>query len=206
MSEQKPPGAAGYLGQILDYVNSPFRLAAICILFVVGGLGWIAYQHSGELIESWMTPSAMALNTEAVPAALEKLVAESGADLVQVWSVDLAINSQRFIAARRKDGERPTIPEPRRLPAIIKASDMGVLADLIAGHPSCLTISTASPSPVANRLAQRGMTRACGVPIPPSPEAFLGMIYLTWEQPQDANAEAVALAAAREVAGKLVSR
>jgi hypothetical protein len=50
------------------------------------------------------------------------------------------------------------------------------------------------------------MKRACAVPVPPSPEAFVGVIYLTWLDSPDRNAEEVALVAAREVAGKLVRR
>jgi hypothetical protein len=206
MSEQKPPGAAGYISQILQFVDSPFKLAAVIVLFVVGGLGWVAYDKRDQLLESWLTPSAASLDTAAVPAALEKLIAESGADLVQIWSVDLSVNSQRFVAARRKDGERPVIPEPRRLPAVVKATDLKVLADVIAGHPTCVDIFSTSPSPVAHRLAERGNKRACAVPIPPSPDAFLGIIYLAWQTPPDAGAEDVAVSAAREIAGKLVTR
>jgi hypothetical protein len=206
MSDSNKPPVAGYIGQIFAYIDKPWKIAAVVVLFVVGGMGWIVYQKLDVFLEAWLTPSSMSLNTERVPDAMEKLVNESGADLVQVWSVDLSINSQRFIAARRKDGERPVIPDPRRLPAISKASDLVVLADLIAGHPSCLDISVASPSPVAHRLAERGMTRACGVPIPPSPEAFVGMIYLSWAKAPDASAEDVAVSAAREIAGKLIYR
>ena len=186
--------------------RSAFRLIAIVVLFVVGGAGWVLYEQRAELIEAWLTPSLVSLNTGAVPAALEKLVAESGADLVQIWSVDLGVNSQRFLGARRKDGERPVIPEPRRLPVVVRSTDVGVLINVIAGSPACVDLSTNAPSPVVNRLAERGMERACAAPIPPSPDAFLGVIYMSWAKPPDPRVEEIALVAAREIAGQLVRR
>ena len=204
MSDPKAP--AGLLGQVLAYVDRPWRVVAIVVLFIVGGGGWVLYEQREEIVEAWLTPSAASLKTEAVPAALERLVEDSGADLVQIWSVDLSANSQRFIGARRHDGERPVIPEPRRLPVIVKSSDLQVLADVINGHPACTTITLGSPSPVARRLAERGMERACAIPIPPSPDAFVGVIYVTWLKAPDRSAEEVAVGAAREIAATLVSR
>ena len=204
MSDPKAP--AGLLGQILAYVDRPWRVVAIVVLFVVGGAGWIVYEQRDELIEAWLTPSAVSLKADAVPAALEKLVEDSGADLVQVWSVDLSVNSQRFIGARRHDGERPVIPEPRRLPVIVRTSDLQVLVDVINGHPACSDITLATPSPVVHRLAERGMQRACAIPIPPSPDAFVGVIYVTWLKAPDRGAEEGAIGAAREIAATLVRR
>jgi hypothetical protein len=203
MRDDRP---SGLLGQVLAYVDRPWRVVAIVVLFLVGGAGWVAYEQRDELIEAWLTPDASTLNTDAVPAALDRLVEETGADLVQVWAVDLSANSQRFIAARRKDGERPVIPEPRRLPVIVRATDLQVLVDVINGHPACVDVTTAAPSPVAQRLARRGMTRGCAIPIPPSPELFVGVIYITWLKTPERGGEEVALVAAREVAGKLVRR
>jgi hypothetical protein len=197
---------SGLLAQVLAYVDRPWKVAALVVLFLVGGAGWVAYEQRDELIEAWLTPAEVTLNVGAVPEALDKLVSETQADLVQIWSVDLSANSQRFIAARRRDGERPVIPEPRRLPAIVRASDLKVLADVIAGHPACVAIDTDSASPVAQRLAQRGMTRGCAIPIPPSPDAFVGVIYMTWTVAPAQSAEDVAVGAAREIAGTLVRR
>jgi hypothetical protein len=203
----QPKGTlSGLVGQLLAYVDKPWKAVAVAGLAVVGGLAWVAYEQRGELVEAWLTPDALTLNTDAVPAALDKLVEETGADLVQVWAVDLSANSQRFIAARRRDGERPVIPEPRRLPVIVRTGDLQVLVDVINGHPSCVDVTPAAPSPVAQRLAQRGMTRGCAIPIPPSPDAFVGVIYITWLKAPDLSAEEVAIGAARQIARTLVNR
>jgi hypothetical protein len=207
MSEQKPPGVAGFIGQVLSFIDRPWKAVAVGALAVLGIAIWIVYQKHDEIIEAWLTPSDLTLRTDAVPAALDKLVAETGADLVQIWSVDLSANSQRFIAARRKDGERPVIPEPRRLPVIVRTSDLRVLVDVLNGHPACADITAAVSSPVVHRLAERGMSRACATPIPPTPEAFVGVIYLSWfKKPTEPDIELNAIGAAREIASTLVNR
>jgi hypothetical protein len=203
----KAGGIAGLIGQLLAYIDRPWKLAAVVVLFLVGGAAWVVYEKRDELFEAWLTPSALTLKTGGIPDALDKLVAESGADLVQIWSVDLASNSQRFIAARRKDGERPVIPDPRRLPMIVRTSDMKVLVDVLNGNPACADLTPSVSSPVVHRLAERGMTRACAVPIPPTPESFVGVIYVSWiKRPEEPDAELNAVGAAREIAATLVTR
>lgn len=201
-----PTGLAGYIASVLAYIDSPWKLGAVVVLFVVGGVGWVLYDKREQLLEAWLTPSSVALRTDDVPAALEKLVEVTGADLVQIWEIDLGANVQRFIGARRQDGQRPVIPEPRRLPVITARSDMKVLVDVLGGHPACGDISDKLHSPVIERLVNRGMKRACVVPIPPGPEAFVGIIYMSWVTRVDESAEDVALQAAREIAGKLSTR
>jgi hypothetical protein len=199
-------GKTGLLGQVLAFIDKPWKAAVVVVLFLVGGAGWAIYEKRDELFESWLTPDAATLKTDAVPAALDKLVEDTGADLVQVWAVDLSVNSQRFIGARRHDGERPVIPEPRRLPLIVRATDLQVLVDVINGHPACADLTLAAPSPVVHRLAERGMRRGCAIPIPPNPAAFVGVIYVAWQKAPDRSAEEVAVGAAREIAATLVRR
>ena len=84
---------------------------------------------------------------------------------------------------------------------------MKVLVDVLNGHPACGDINPSMASPVVRRLAERGMTRSCAIPIPPTPEAWVGVIYLTWVvRPAEPDAELNAVGAALEVAITLVRR
>ena len=201
MAEDK----SGFIGTILAYVDRPWKLIAVIAMFVIGGVGWTLYEQRDEIIEAWLTPSEVTLKTHDVTVALEKLIEDVDADLIQVWAVDLSSNSQRFLAARRKDGDRPFIPSPRRLPVITIASDVQALVDVMNGHPAC-GVSSDKASPLMRRLADRGMTYICAVPIPPSPEAFVGVIYLAWLVKPSKVDEDSALVATREISGQLVKR
>jgi hypothetical protein len=133
------------------------------------------------------------------------LSADTNADLVQIWEVDLPSNSQTFIAARLHNGERPVIPNPRRLPVFVTMSDIKVLVDVMAGHPICIEV-TEHGSPLARRLAGRNMKWGCAIPIPPSPDSFVGVIYLAWQERPEASAEDVAVGTARQIAFTLTGR
>lgn len=204
MAEDRPGGLSGLLAQLLGYIDRPWKAGVVVLLFIVGGIGWVLYEKRDELFESWMTPSSPTLKVADVPAALDSLASEADADLVQIWAVNLASNTQRFIAARRRDGERPVIPSPRSLPIIVHTSDAKALVDALNGTPVCIEI-TAQGTPLARRLAARGMKRGCAIPVPPSPDSFVGVIYLAWATRPESGAEEVAVRVAREVAGKLAT-
>ena len=194
-----------YLSALLAYIDRPWKVAAVIVLVLAGGAGWIAYEKRDAIIESWLTPSEPFLRTTLIPDALNVLATETSADLLQVWEINLPANTQQFYAARRKDGERPVIPTPRRLPVITTVSSAKALVEVLEGRPVCVDLSDQG-TPLAERLAQRGMKRGCAIPIPPSSEAFVGVIYLAWLTPPDERSENVAVGAARDVARTLATR
>jgi len=200
-----PSQVTSILDRILRFIDAPWKAVVVVVLIVLLGTGWVLYEKRNELFEAWMTPSTPELKTADIPDALGKLISETNADLVQIWAVDISSNAQWFIAARRHDGERPVIPAPRRLPLMDHTSDVKRLVDLLEGHPICLDLDP-NGAPVVRRLAERGMKRGCAIAIPPTPEAFVGVIYLAWLTATDASNENVAAGAAREIALKLATR
>jgi len=193
------------LSQLFNYLDRPWKAAVVIALFVIGGVGWVAYEKRDIIIENWMTPSAPELKTSLISDALGILTTETSADLVQIWSIDLPANVQQFHAARRHDGERPVIPTPRRLPIITTVSTAKILVDILNGQPVCVDLDTMG-TPLTERLAGRGMKRGCAIPIPPNAESFVGIIYLAWLNAPDQRSEDVAVGAARDVARTLVTR
>jgi hypothetical protein len=197
-------GLAAIVDRVLFFLDAPWKLVALIVLMIFGVAGVVVYEQRDELLEAWLTPSSPELRTDAVPEALAELATSTDAALVQVWAVDLASNSQRFLGARRHDGERPVIPSPRRLPIIDHTSDVRKLVDVLDGHPTCVDLGPEG-TPVARRLYERGMRRGCAVPIPPTAESFVAVIYLSWPKATDASNENVAVGAAREVAKLLAT-
>jgi len=200
----KPSGVTGLVSRLFDYVDRPWKVLAVVVLVVVGIAGWIVYEKRNELVEYWMTPDVPVLKTANIPAALDRLVDDSQADIVQIWSVDLQSNTQSFIAARNKGGERPVIPHPRSLPIIAHISDAKALVDVLNGNPVCVPL-TDKGTPLARRLAARQMTFGCAIPIPPGPESFVGVIYLAWASQPEQSTIDVSVKVAREVAGRLAT-
>ena len=169
MSENDPPagGVAGIVDRILRFMDRPWKAVAVVVLLILCGAGWIIYDKRDTLFEVWLTPDTPELKKSEVPLALDRLASETNADLVQIWAVDLPSNSQWFLGARRHDGERPVVPAPRRLPIIDHTSDISRLVDVLDGRPTCVDLEKTG-TPVARRLAERGMHRGCAIPIPHS--------------------------------------
>lgn len=208
MTDEPPSRAtgtlAGLVDRLLSYMDAPWKAFVVVVLVVLSGVGWVLYEKRDLLLEEWLTPDTPELRTKLIPGALERLTTETSADLVQIWAVDLSANSQTFIGARTHDGERPVIPSPRRLPIIDRKSDIGKLIEVLEGHPVCVDIDMTG-TPVARRLRERGLKRGCAIPIPPSSESFLGIIYLVWATAVDASEENVAVSVARDVAQTLAT-
>jgi hypothetical protein len=207
MATPPPPPSRGWLADLIAtvfaYIDRPWKAITVVGLILVGSFCWIIYDKRDQLFEAWLTPLTATLMIGDVPEALDKLVAETDADLIQVWAVDLVSNSQTFVAARRRDGERPVVPTPRRLPIIIGTADVQALIEILEGRPACVDLETAH-SPLATRLFTVGMKRGCAIPIPPRAETLVGVIYMAWVE-SDHDKEVVAMGAAREVAKKLAT-
>jgi hypothetical protein len=203
---QPPPsaGITGLLDRALAFAaGGPWKAVFIIALIIVGGGGFIIYEKRDELLESWLVPSTPQLiDTAEITLEVEKLIAENDIDLVQVWKV--VGSNQQFIVARRKDGERPAIPEPRTLPIMDRESDPKHVAAVLAGYPRCLDLKVEGTA-LARRLADRNYNRGCAVAIPPDGGQVLGIMYLVWHDSRDENAENVARGAAREVARALAT-
>lgn len=195
----------GLIDRVLHFIDSPWKAVVIVVLMLLVFFGWLAYERRAEILEAWLTPSAPELKTSEIPEALNQLTSETDADLVQIWAVNLGTNSQWFLGARRHDGQRPVIPSPRRLPVVVNSIDVKSLAQVMDGSPACVDV-TNNGSPIGRRLDARGMKRACAIPIPPGPEAFVGVIYLAWAVAGDVQSEGVAIGAAREIARKLATQ
>ena len=178
MNDQPPSGnVTGLIDRVLRFIDRPWKAVTVIVLLILCGVGWFVYDKRNELFEAWLTPSSPELKTADVPEALDKLIVETDADIVQIWAVDLGSNLQRFLGARLHSGERPVIPSPRRLPIIVHTSDVKALIEVMEGAPSCVDLSQAG-SPIARRMEARGMKRGCAIPISPGPESFVGVIYL----------------------------
>lgn len=206
MSDSPPPSGqvTGIIDRVLHFMDRPWKAVVVIFLVIICGVGWVIYEKRDTLLEAWLTPDTPELRAAEIPEDLIKLTHETSADLVQIWAVDLNTNSQRFLGALRHNGEKAFIPQPRRLPIIDSASDIRRLVNILEGRPVCVDVLLTG-TPVTRRLAERGMKRACAIPIPPNPERFVGVIYLAWTEPTDVSNENVAVGAAREIAKRLAT-
>jgi len=191
-----------FIKDILAYVDRPWKVGAVIILGLFGVVGWITYEKRDMVIRELIEKTYIELNLEMVDVSLDKLSDDTSADLVHIWAVNLSINSKRFLGGRRKDKKEVVVPNPRRIPAVTPQSDMLVLFNNIIGYSTCVDVE-GRDSVLIKMFRGWEMVRVCSVPIPSSPEALVGVIYLAWKVKPDEGLEDVAISAAREMSIRL---
>jgi hypothetical protein len=187
-------------------MNTPWRAVVIVVLVIIGGLGWAAWQEREKLAQLFVVPTRVTLNRSKLPVALASALVETGADIVAVWSVDLAANAAYFEQGRRRGGG-PWTFKPARVPAIVAGSGPQRFADLLAGHAVCGDGAASNPTSLITRaLLEGGVQRFCYVPVRDMQGAVFALLLLAWYQPPDAAHETAAIGTGAEIAASLVQR
>jgi hypothetical protein len=207
MSEPQPPTGRlipDLVSRVLGYMDRPWKAVAVILTLIIGGLGWGSWQERERLAQLFVVPERVTLNRSGLPVALASAVVETGADIVAVWSVDLAANAAYFEQGRRKGGGAWTFA-PARVPAITPGGNAQLFADLLAGHTVCDGSGNAS-SLITRAMSEATVHRFCFVPIRDMEGAVFGVLLLAWYEPPDAAQEAAAIGIGAELAASLVMR
>ena len=154
-----------------------------------------------------MSSGRPVLKRSEVPKMLAHLRAETGADIVGLWSLNLSANAMNFEEAIGLHG-KPWDFTPHRLPAIREpfGSARG-LSEIMAGHIVCRITNEGSPEDLFNkRMKLDNIHRICLIPVPPAPNILVGILLIAWINDPDASSEEAAIGLARETASTMVSR
>jgi hypothetical protein len=173
MSEDK---TLGVLDRILSYVDSPFKLIALLIMFVFGFCAWFVYANHDLLVgaykESQKLPS---INEARVEDAAAVLIKYGGAQTVSIFKVNPLFGTRVLYRAYTKDGR------DKRLEGV----DVGLFttnqannADvvrLMAGETPCSDYAKPQ-SEVGLWYVEAGVTYGCRISVPPDHTRFIGQI------------------------------
>lgn len=196
------------LNRLLEWLDRPWKAFAIVGIAVVIGLGYGGWLSRDMLVEAWkMSSGRPILKRSELTATLKYLRAETKADIVGYWSLNLSANAMNFEEGVKNFGETWDF-SPKRLPAIRDpVSEPRGLAEMMAGQIVCRSPSDGINGDLFHRRMQAdGIHRICLVPVPPAPNILVGILLLAWTKPQDASTEEAALGLARETASTMVTR
>ena len=175
MSEQQDK-ALGVLDRVLTYVDSPFKLIALLVMFVFGFCGWFVYTNQELLVgaykESQKLPS---INEARVEDAAAVLLKYGGAQTVAIFKVNPLFGTRVLYRAFTKDGR------DKRLEGI----DVGLFTQnpnnnadvvrLMAGEMPCSDY-TKPQSEIGLWYVESGVTFGCRTSVPPDNTRFIGQI------------------------------
>ncbi|HEY1301443.1 MAG TPA: hypothetical protein VGF07_13165 [Stellaceae bacterium] len=200
--------ALGLVYRLLDYMKTPWQALTVIALVVILGLGWGLWSERSVLVSALVQSKKhgpVVLKSDLTPY-LDGLLSETTADLVSVWRVDFATNTQHYVgSSKRGGGVWP--PGDGQLPALTETSSMKTVVKLLNGQATCHGTDFNTGNLLLRRLAGDGYTWICVVPVPPGVNDMpLAVVYLAWKQRPDAANEAAARSAATVAADKMVLR
>jgi hypothetical protein len=181
MSEPPPPASRGFIFDLIDrllkWLDKPWKALALAGLAVLVALGWSGWTSRDTLTDIWrMSAGRPILKRSELPETLARLRAETGADIVGFWSLNLSANAMNFELGIGLHG-KPWVFTPTRLPAIRDpgAATARGLADIMAGQIICRAPSPDGDGDLFNRrMVADKIHRLCIVPVPPAPNILVG--------------------------------
>lgn len=211
--EQPPPQQSrGFISdlisRLLEWLDKPWKAFALVGIAIVIGLGYGGWLSRDALVDAWkMSSGRPILKRSELNATLKYLRAETKADIVGYWSLNLSANAMNFEEGVKNFGETWDF-SPKRLPAIRDpVSEPRGLAEIMAGTIVCRVPGDATNGDLFHRrMHAEGIHRICLVPVPPAPNILVGILLLAWVNVPDSSTEEAALGLARETASTMVTR
>ena len=174
MSEQDK--ALGVLDRILSYVDSPFKLVALLVMFVFGFCAWFVYANQELLVGAYKESQKLpTINESRVEDAAAVLIKYGGAHTVSIFKVNPLFGTRVLYRAFTKDGR------DKRLEGI----DVGLFTQnpnnnadvvkLMAGETPCGDYHKPQ-SEIGLWYVEVGVTFGCRISVPPDATRFIGQI------------------------------
>ena len=184
-----PKAPSGWMDKVLDlvkWVDSPFKLATVVILGIVGLGGYITYKQQDLIIGNLTSKDKMAmlLADEKLSSLSRELLRNAGAETVIVHQVDLPQNSRITRIAQSLDGRFAPLEGTKGSffsgsPARNKAA-----VSMLNGEILCEKFEASSS--VGDWIVSRGVTYTCRGSIPPEVGHMIGYIAVGFKkEPRD---------------------
>lgn len=175
MSEQQDK-TLGILDRVLAYVDSPFKLIALLVMFLFGFSAWFVYTNQELLVgaykESQKLPS---INEARVDDAAAVLFKYGNAQTVAIFKVNPLFGTRVLYRAYTKEGR------DKRMEGI----DVGLFTQnpnnnadvvkLMAGETPCSDYAKPQ-SEIGLWYVESGVTFGCRTSVPPDNTRFIGQI------------------------------
>lgn len=208
----QPPTQRGIISdfftKILDWLDKPWKAFALVGIAIVIGLGYGGWMSRDTISDIWkMSSGRPILKRSELPAMLKNLRAETKADVVAIWALNLSANAMNFELGFERYDEKWEFT-PKRIPAIRDpVSEPRGLSEIMAGHIVCRTPSKETNGDlILRRMREEKISHFCIVPVPPAPNVLVAVMLIGWIENPDHYTEEAALGLARETASTMVSK
>jgi hypothetical protein len=180
---------AGLVDRLFGYVDKPWKVVAVIVLALAFAGGYAVWEQRAAIAERILRQTVTPrLEPDRFPKVADDLMSDTGADLVLFAEVSLNHNLIRTIAGRLA-GEPNWRPAARPRPVFTAGRDFERVDELIMGKVDCASVVPQSRLEEERAEAALGMTRRCGVAVPPIPSITIGFLSLAWRKPLSSGDE-----------------
>jgi hypothetical protein len=199
MAELDQGNAKDTLMGVLTYIDSPFKLAVVILLAVLGFSGYFLYNNQALLIGAYERSSSMPkMDHSRFEDAARLLIKATDADLVAILEVDPILGKRRVIRIFNKDGSREKELDGLQIPLFSKSSKNNAdVIKLMAGEVPCSAYDYPQSELGFFYVGKLGpKAYMCRISVPPDPNEFIGQISVGWKtQPEKDPLNYMAIAA-----------
>jgi len=175
----------GAFDSLLQYIDKPWKVAAIAFLSVLAFVGYFIYANQSFLIAAYdKNKSLPKIDVSKADDVAKMLIKEANADIVAIFEVDIMLGTRTLVRAFTKEGRDKSHD----------GLDVGMLsanqdnnADLLAlygGQIPCGNYSRAQ-SIIGLWYLQQGATFLCRSSMPTTPGLFAGQLTVGWKTKPD---------------------
>lgn len=175
--ENKPQGKLDAVTWLIRWVDSWKKLGILMVLVSFLTTGYFAWEHRRELsfwaMASFGTPQ---IDNAIVDKEAARLMADTGAISVTVWSVNLEQNRRKSLYVRMGEQRRHQLEEVGDLALRPYSEHSAHVIDAISNKNQC---SKAIANTAVGEAAKRhGVNYTCSAAIPPSYGAMIGLLVI----------------------------
>jgi hypothetical protein len=186
MAEVEQGNAKETLLGVLQYIDSPFKLAVVILLAVLGFTGYFVYSNQTFLLAAYdKNKSLPKINISKADDVAKLLIKEANADIVAIFEVDIMLGTRTLVRAYTKEGRDKSHDG---LDVGMLSSNADNNADLLSLYGGAIPCSayTRAQSIIGLWYIQQGATFLCRSSMPTTPGLFAGQLTVGWKtQPEN---------------------
>jgi hypothetical protein len=175
-----------FLG-VLNYIDSPFKLAVVILLAFLSFAGYFVWENQAIMIGAYeKSKERPTLNSSKFDQAARTVFKGTNADVVVIFSVDTILGKRVVERIYVADGSRYKEFDGNDIGLFNKStSNNSDIIRLMANEVPCADYPKAQ-SEIGIWYKQIGINYTCRISVPPDSNQFIGQMTVGWkEKPKD---------------------
>ena len=185
MAEIEQSNAKDTLLGVLNYIDSPFKLAVVVLLALLAFSGYFVYSNQSFLMAAYdKNKSLPKIDISKADDVAKLLIKEANADIVAIFEVDIMLGTRVLVRAYTKEGRDKTHDGLDVGMLSANADNNADLLSLYGGSIPCGSYTRAQTI-IGFWYIQQGATFICRSSMPTTPGLFAGQLTIGWKNPPE---------------------